>query len=416
MYISGPAKDPPRAHREPVHSPGPILYNTVMNMPMRTLGKTGLKVSPLGFGTMRLPVLQTEEGGINEEQAIPMIRTAIDSGINYIDTAYPYHGGESERLVGRALQEGYREKVLLATKLPIWSVKEHDDFYRFLDIQQERLQTDRIDLYLFHALNTGHWEKTKRLELLKAAEKTRDEGRIAHIGFSFHDYLPVFRQILEEYEGWEFCQIQYNFMDTDYQAGRAGLKLAARKGLGVVVMEPLKGGQIAAPPPKQILPYWRELGVDPRDGRNGHVRAALQWLWDQPEVSLVLSGMSAPEQVEQNIESARTAAVEVFGEREKEFFSKIKEAYTALRKTDCTACGYCMPCPSGVNIPRILSIYNEINIYGEPTQPLRVYNDILKPSERANNCIECGECEEKCPQGVPVIRALKEAHARLLVP
>jgi len=345
-----------------------------------------------------------------------MIRTAVDNGINYIDTAYPYHGGKSEELVGKTLQDGYRDKVLLATKLPTWSVEKQSDFFHFLDIQQERLQTDRIDLYLFHALNAGHWEKTKRLDLLKAAEKAREEGRIAHIGFSFHDYLPVFQQILEEYDRWEFCQIQYNFMDTDYQAGRAGMKLAAEKGLGVIVMEPLKGGQIAAMPPEKLIPLWRELGIDPQDGRNGHVRAALQWLWDQPEVSVVLSGMSAPEQVEQNIKSARTAAVGVFGEREKETFSKIKDAYSALRMTDCTACGYCMPCPSGVNIPRILSIYNEINIYREPAQPLRVYNQILKPAQRADNCIECGECEEKCPQGVPVIKALKEAHDRLLVP
>jgi hypothetical protein len=387
-----------------------------MNMPLRPLGKTGLKVSPLGFGTMRLPILENEEGRIDEEQATRMIRSAVDGGINYIDTAYPYHRGKSEEFVGRALRGGYRERVLLATKLPIWEVKEREDFFRFLDVQQERLQTSRIDLYLFHALTAGHWEKTTRLGLLKAAERARDEGKISHIGFSFHDYLPVFRQILEEYDGWEFCQIQYNFMDTDYQAGLAGLKLAARKGLGVVIMEPLKGGQIAALPPKDIVPLWKELGTDPEDGSNGHVRLALQWLWDQPEVGTVLSGMSAPEQVEQNLESARGAAVGVFGKREKEIFSKIKEAYTALRKTDCTACGYCMPCPSGVNIPRILSIFNEIHMYRDPAQPLRVYNHVLKPAERADNCVECGECEEKCPQGVPIIRTLKEAHTKLLVP
>ncbi len=385
-----------------------------MNMPLRPFGKLGWSVSPLGFGTMRLPVLDVDESRIDEDLAGEMMHRAIDSGVNYVDTAYPYHGGKSEEVVGRILRQGYRDKVKLATKLPIWDVKEQDDFFRILDIQQERLQVDTIDLYLFHALNTGHWEKTKQLKLMDAAEKARREGRIFHIGFSFHDYLPVFRQILKEYDGWDFCQIQYNFMDTEYQAGRRGLKLAAEKKLAVVVMEPLKGGQIASPPPEGVLPLWRELGIDPTDGRNSHVRAALQWLWDQPEVSVVLSGMSTMEQVEQNIESALIAAPDIYTRKQRGIFSRLKDEYANLRVVDCTTCGYCMPCPSGVNIPRILSIYNEINIYGDEHQPKRVYNEVLKPSERADNCIECGECEEKCPQGVPVIQALKDAHLRLL--
>jgi len=394
-----------------------------MKMHYRPFGQLGWDASALGFGTMRLPVLDGDTSRIDEERAARMLRYAIDAGVNYVDTAYPYHGGKSEECVGRILRDGYREKVKLATKLPVWDVEAYDDFYRYLEIQLKRLRTDTIDLYLIHALNTKHWEKTKQLKLLKAAEKAKMEGLIGHIGFSFHDEYPVFEQILAEYDGWEFCQIQYNFMDTEYQAGRKGLLEAARKGLAVVIMEPLKGGQIAAPPPEPIRPVWEELGADfygdtsggPQSAgaRNEHVALALQWLWDQPEVSTVLSGMSTFEQVEQNLDSAARSKPRFFSEREKELFDRLRREYAALRKVDCTGCGYCMPCPNGVNIPRNLQLYNELHMYGDLNQPRRVYELVFGSRDRASNCIECGECEEKCPQQIPIIESLKNAHAAL---
>jgi len=382
-------------------------------MQYRPFGKLGWDVSALGFGTMRLPVLDGDGSRIDEEKAAGMLRRAIDAGVNYIDTAYPYHGGMSEACVGRILRDGYRERVKLATKLPIWDVNTTGDFYRFLETQLERLETGHIDFYLIHALDAGRWEKTRRLGLLAEAERARDEGLIGHIGFSFHDEYPVFEKILNEYEGWEFCQIQYNFMDTAYQAGLKGLKAAAAKGLAVVVMEPLKGGQIAAPPPEKIRPLWEKLGTDFSSGPHEHVSAALQWLWDQPEVSVVLSGMSLPDQVDRNLKSACESGTKYFTPVLRKGFETLRREYSALRKVDCTGCGYCMPCPNGVNIPRNLLLYNELNMYGETQQPYRVYNGVFSPAERADNCIECGECEDKCPQHLPIIKSLKLAHAAL---
>lgn len=382
-------------------------------MEYRPFGKLGWDVSPLGFGAMRLPVLEEGSNNIDEELATRMVREGIDAGINYIDTAYPYHGGNNEECVGRILKDGYRDKVKLATKLPLWFVETHDDFSRFLDIQLKKLQTDSVDLYLLHALNAEYWEKTKQLKLLDAAEKAKNEGLIKHIGFSFHDSYSVFEEILDGYDNWEFCQIQYNFMDIDFQAGRKGLHAAARRGLPVVVMEPLKGGLIAAPPPNAVKPLWEKLGADFSTDRNDHVDLALQWLWDQPEVTVVLSGMSTPRQLQQNLESAVRSSGFHFTDAENRIFEELQTRYSSLRKVDCTACRYCMPCPNGVNIPRTLQLYNELFMYGDDSQPRRVYNVVYTPSERADNCIECGECEEKCPQHIPIMESLKKAHALL---
>lgn len=340
-----------------------------------------------------------------------MIHTAIDKGINYVDTAFPYHAEAGEAFIGRALQNGYRSKVKLATKLPIWKVEAHEDFNRFLDLQLQRLDTEFIDFYLIHALDAERWEKTKQLRILQAAEEARDKGLIGHIGFSFHDKYPVFERILDEYDGWEFCQIQYNFMDVDFQAGRRGLREAHKRGLAVIVMEPLKGGQIAADPPSRVKPVWDQLGASKR--KNGHVDLALKWIWDHREVALVLSGMTTMEQLEQNLASADETAAGNFSNETHIMFEQLRSMYDDLRKVGCTGCGYCMPCPSGVNIPQILSTYNEIYMYGDEHQPKRTYNYILDEAERADRCTECGACEEVCPQQIEIIDALKAAHQRL---
>ena len=267
-------------------------------MQYRPFGKLDWKVSALGFGAMRLPILENDSSKIDEAEAIRMIRYAIDEGVNYIDTAYPYHGGASEPLVGRALQDGYRERVRLATKLPIWLVESPADFDKFLNEQLTRLQTDHIDFYLLHGLNKTNWPKMQSLNVINWLEQARASGRIRHIGFSFHDSVDVFKQIVDGYDHWDFCQIQYNYMDIERQAGTEGLKYAAARGLGVIVMEPLLGGRLVEPP-EVVQEIWDSAPV-----KRTPANWALQWVWDQPEVPLILSGMSTMQQVEQNVASA----------------------------------------------------------------------------------------------------------------
>ncbi len=256
-------------------------------MQYRQFGKLEWKVSALGFGAMRLPVLDGKSSVIDQAKTTEMIRHAIDNGLNYIDTAYVYHDQKSEGAVGIALKDGYRERVKIATKLPIWFVKTTSDFDRMLNEQLERLQTDHIDFYLLHALNAGSWQKILDLKLIEQAEKAIADGRIRHLGFSFHDKLETFKKIVDGYDKWTFCQIQYNFMDTDFQAGREGLQYAASKGLAVVVMEPLRGGKLAADIPA-ARPLWQSAPIQrtPADW-------ALQWLWNQPEVSICGLGQNA---------------------------------------------------------------------------------------------------------------------------
>ncbi|MFW5710502.1 MAG: aldo/keto reductase [bacterium] len=380
-------------------------------MQYRKFGQLDYQASALGFGAMRMPTVDGNPAAIDEAAATEMIHTAIDNGINYVDTAFPYHAEAGEAFVGRALQNGYREKVKLATKLPIWKVEKQRDFNRFLDIQLQRLDTDFIDFYLIHALDAERWQKTKQLNIMRAAEEAKAQGLIGHIGFSFHDEYPIFKQILDEYDGWEFCQIQYNFMDVDFQAGRRGLREAYNRGLAVIVMEPLKGGQIAAEPPEQVKPVWEQLGAAKYE--NGHVDLALKWIWDHQEVSLVLSGMSTMDQLRQNLASAEESAAGTFANETHILFEQLRAMYDQLRKVSCTGCNYCMPCPSGVNIPRILRLYNDLYMYGDEQQPKRVYNYVLDAAERANRCTECGACEEACPQQIEIIDALKAAHQRL---
>jgi len=249
-------------------------------MQYRRFGKLDWKVSALGFGAMRLPVIDKDQSRINEPEAMKMIHYAFDHGVNYIDTAWPYHGGTSEGLVGRALKDGYREKVKLATKLPCWAVQTVQDCERILNTQLERLQTDHIDFYLLHGLNKARWPDMRDMGVLKWAEKAKSDGRIGHLGFSFHDDFEVFQEIIDGYDGWTLCQIQYNYMDTEYQAGTKGLKYAAEKGLAVVIMEPIRGGQLAKNPPESVAELWKTA-----ERQWSPAEWALQWIWNQPEVS-----------------------------------------------------------------------------------------------------------------------------------
>lgn len=284
-------------------------------MQYRQFGKTGVKVSALGFGAMRLPLLKDET--VDRNRAIAMIRHAIDQGVNYVDTAYPYHNGESEGIVGEALMDGYRDKTYIATKCPVWNLEKPEDFETILEEQLDKLKTDHIDFYLLHALSRERFDKVKKFDLIKRMEAAREKGKIKYLGFSFHDSYEVFQDIIDYYDGWDFCQIQYNYVDLEHQAGKKGLEYAAKKGLGVVIMEPLLGGRLAAP-----ADHIRK--VFPED--KSPVEFAFDFLWDQPEVSLLLSGMSDETQVEENLAFAARSHVSMVTAREQTAYKKARKS------------------------------------------------------------------------------------------
>ena len=366
-------------------------------MRFRKFGELNWETSLLGFGCMRLPITgASDQQEINESEATQMLHYAIDQGVNYLDTAYTYHNGNSERFLGRALQGGYRQRVYLATKLPCWLVNTSEDFDKYLNEQLEKLHTDYLDFYLFHSLNQDSWAKILSLNILKQAEKALVDGRIRHLGFSFHDSYDVFKDIVDGYDGWSFCQIQYNYMDVEIQAGTKGLQYAAAKGLAVVIMEGIRGGQLVNPPP-EVQQLW-----DSSERKRAPADWALQWLWNQPEVTLVLSGMSTMEQVIQNIASADLANVNTLSTEELALVDHVRMKYTELVQIPCTDCKYCLPCPNGVQIPRNFAIYNEGAMYNVLERSRGAYSQWLSEKERASACLECLECEEKCPQHIPI--------------
>ena len=363
-------------------------------MRYRSFGRTGWSASALGFGCMRLPTLGAPQK-IDEPLAIRMIRGAVDAGVNYVDTAYPYHGGNSEVLVGKAMGDGYREKVKLATKMPVWLAKETADFDRLFNEQLNRLRTDRVDLYLFHGLGKARWEQACRLGIQEWTERQVRAGRIQWLGFSFHDEFSAFKEIVDAWDRWTFCMIFYNYSSENVQAGTRGLRYASDKGLAVVVMEPLMGGNLVNPPPL-VQALW-----DGAPAKRSPAGWAFQWVWSKPEVSVVLSGMSSMAQVEENLASAGRSSPGLLTPAEVEVVSRVAAAYEKLSPIPCTQCGYCMPCPSDVNIQRVLEIYNKSVAFANPAEGKRLYG-FLKETERAGGCEECLECEGKCPQEVPV--------------
>jgi predicted aldo/keto reductase-like oxidoreductase len=377
-------------------------------MQYRPFGPLNWKSSILGFGAMRLPTFDNDPGQIDEPEATRMLRYAIDHGVNYVDTAYTYHKETSERFVGRALKDGYRERVKVATKLPCWKVEEKSDFDRLLDEQLERLQIANIDLYLMHSLNATNWPKIRDLKVFDAAERAMADGRIGWLGFSFHDQYEVFQEIVDGYDNWMFCQIQYNFMDTEYQAGTRGLHYATDKGLAVVVMEPLRGGRLVNQIPPSVQAIW-----DSAPARRTPADAALQWVWNHPQVSVVLSGMSTMEQVQQNIQSAESSSVGSLTTEELDVYDRVRAAYEEIGPIPCTDCLYCLPCPSGVEIPRVFEFYNDLMMYGAEGRAKWAYNNLLGEGQRADACIECGECLDKCPQHIEIPEWLEKAHERL---
>ncbi|MBM7561884.1 aldo/keto reductase [Fusibacter tunisiensis] len=370
-------------------------------MQARIIGNTGIHASVLGIGCMRLPVIDQDSSKIDENKAIELIRYAIDGGVNYVDTAYPYHGGHSESIVGKALQDGYREKVHLVTKAPTWLLETETDFDRYLDEQLEKLQTETLDIYLLHALSKSRWDKLLEINIFEAIERAKASGKIKNIGFSFHDTLDVFKEIVDAYD-WDVCMIQFNYMDVEDQAGEAGLLYAESKDIPVIVMEPLKGGMIATPP-DSISKIFKESGSDQN---RSPVEWALRFVANYKNVKVVLSGMSNLDQLKENIDIADRLQAESLTADELKVIAKVRDAYQARVKVPCTQCGYCMPCPHGVDIPRAFTLYNRASIFDAHDQIKGQYNsakDVL-----ASKCIACGACEPQCPQHIEIISRLKE--------
>lgn len=371
-------------------------------MQKRIIGKTKEEVSLLGFGCMRLPTLTG--GEIDEERAISMIRYAIDAGVNYLDTAYNYHGGKSEALVGRAVKDGYREKVHIATKMPVWLLESPEDCERLFREQLERLDIEQVDFYLLHSLNRDSWHKAVQNEALEFLEQAQSEGLIKYVGFSFHDELPVFREIVDSYP-WDFCQIQFNYMDENYQAGLAGLKYAASKGLGVIIMEPLRGGRLVRNLPAEIEELFENAPI-----KRTPAEWALRWVADHPEVSLILSGMHRQEEVEENIRIMQDAQANSLTKEELGIIKQAKEIYLNRVQVLCTDCKYCQPCPQGVDIPRVFTMYNDASIYNNFDGSRWLYDNLIKNEHDAGRCVACEQCETLCPQHLEIIKFLDIAH------
>lgn len=371
-------------------------------MEYRELEKLGVSPSLLGFGCMRFPL--NPDGSICEEEAEKMLDTAIEAGVNYIDTAYPYHNGDSEPFVGRVLKKYNRKDFFLATKLPIWNVKSLDDAKRLFQEQLDRLQVDYVDFYLLHCLDKEKWQTVLDLGLIPYFEEMKRQGKIRFFGFSFHDDYEVFEQILT-YRDWDFCQIQYNYIDTDIQAGDKGYALTEKLGVPLVIMEPVKGGALATLPEDVTEPF---TNYNPNKSLSSW---ALRWVASKPNVKVVLSGMSAMEHVTDNLDTF--VHFQPLSLQEKQIVAEVSAAIKRRTKNGCTGCAYCMPCPFGVNIPRNFRIWNDYSMYGNKTRTAQAYFKELNASERADQCQKCGKCETVCPQALSIRENLAEAATEL---
>ncbi len=371
-------------------------------MEKRKMTKLGIETSLLGFGCMRFPL--TKEGKVDEQEAERMLDRAIKGGVNYIDTAYPYHNGESELVVGRILQKYDRSSFYLATKLPVWLVNEVSDVDRYFNEQLDKLQTDFVDFYLMHAMNKERWDKMLKMGCVKRLEELKAEGKIKYLGFSFHDSYEVFEEILD-YRDWDFCQIQLNYMDAQEQAGLRGYRLAEGKGVPLIIMEPVKGGSLAAFS-DDIMDKFKAL-----DGNASAASFALRWVGSLPNVKVILSGMSAMEQVEDNLKTFTD-----FKPLSEEETTTVNEVTAILRgrvQNGCTGCRYCMPCPAGVDIPGCFNVWNNYHVYRNYDSVKWKWEEEISSRHQAKNCIKCGKCEKVCPQKISIRQDLEKVQADL---
>ena len=371
-------------------------------MKYRTMGKLGVQSSAFGLGCMRFNGAASGDSTIDTQKAISLIRQAIDGGVTYLDTAYVYLNKTSEMIVGKALQDGYREKVMIATKMPLGYVKDRQSMEALLEEELKKLQTDHIDFYLMHGLDKNEWESFKAIGAPAFFDDMKREGKIRFKCFSFHGPYEDFAYILNDYD-WDMVQIQYNFMDIDHQAGRKGLQLAGEKGIPVVIMEGLLGGRLSSAPENVQALY------DAFPVRRTPVEWAFRWLCNHPEVAVVLSGCNEAEQIEENLRIFDTVEVGAMDDAELKLMENVRSAYLDRTKIGCTGCKYCMPCPNGVNIPGIFSVWNNVSLYC--TDPANDWGlkRIKENGNGADQCVGCKRCEEACPQHLPIIEQLQYA-------
>ena len=361
-------------------------------------GRHGFDVSRLGFGCMRLPTKKDgDKNVVDREAAIALIRRGIDGGITYVDTAYPYHGGESEIVVGQALKDGYREKVKLTTKLPIWAVNEEKDMNRLLDEQLKKLDVPYVDFYLLHAMGNERMDKMQAFHYKDFLGQALKDGRIRHAGFSFHDDKQAFFRILHDYDNWGMAQIQFNYLDDQEQATEEGLREAGKMGIPLVIMEPLRGGALANPP-KNVAEL---MEANPR--RRSAVEWAFAFIADYPEVATILSGMSSQQQLDDNLRVFDTLTVGGMTEEDRAFAKVLKQAYLSRMPVKCTGCQYCQPCPQNVHIPDIFEGYNAGKMFDQPGRFTDNYRRQIDQGFDASNCVQCGACEAACPQHLSII-------------
>ena len=371
-------------------------------MEYRMMPNINAKTSLLGFGCMRFPL--NGDGSINEEETFAMLDKAYQAGVNYFDTAYPYHGGASEPVVGRALARYPRESFYLATKLPIWEVKTIDDVKTIFTKQLERLHMEYVDFYLMHALNKERWETIKKLGILDYCEELRAAGKIRYLGFSFHDDYEVFEEIITSYK-WDFCQIQLNYMDKDTQATTKGVELAESLGVPMVIMEPVKGGSLANLPD--------DINAMFKEARPDHSIAswALRYVGSFSNVKVILSGMSDMNQVEDNLKTF--VNFEPLSAKEQMVVENVAKTLHSRVQNGCTACKYCMPCPAGVNIPGSFGVWNEYHVYGNVKDTVYSWTKEISDEAKPKNCIKCGKCEKVCPQKIHIREDLERLQKEL---
>ncbi|MBE6489945.1 MAG: aldo/keto reductase [Methanobrevibacter sp.] len=373
-------------------------------MQNRLIKKTGDEISPLGFGAMRLPL---KNGKIDRELAKKQIYHAIDNGINFIDTAYLY--GDSETFLGEVLQGEYKDKVKLCTKLPSINVRKYEDMENILDEQLKRLQRDSIDYYLIHAVDLKTINRLLKRDLLEFINKAKREGKIKHVGFSYHGPKEEFEIIVDGYD-WDVVMVQYNYFDENVQAGMEGIEYAASKGMGVFVMEPLKGGILAGKMPHDAEEIFRKANPN-----KSNAEWALEWVLNNRNVTCVLSGMNSFEQIDENIRIAENTTPLSMSFEDMETVELVKRVLRNSLKINCSTCGYCMPCPQGVNIPECMKIYNEKYLFehkGLFNQSFMDYyqyvGGIMGNEGNAGKCNGCGKCLRKCPQKLDIIAELKK--------
>lgn len=368
----------------------------------RALGNTGLKVSPIGLGLMRLPLAEGKQGytssrGADVEKSIELMRHAIDSGINYFDTAFNYLHGESEKIMGKALQGGYRDKVILASKSPIWMINEPGQFDSLLEKQMGRMQTDHLDVYLLHCVTKKDWE-THVLPngVVERLVKAKEDGRVGHIGFSFHDTFDVFKEVCD-YAPWDICQLQLNYLDREFQGGLTAANYAAQKGMGVIAMEPLRGGHLVNVPDK-VRGTFASVDAD-----RSPIEWAFDFLWDKPQISLLLSGMGTPAQIDENVAMAERAHVGMLSQEEQAVYETVATVFNSYPTIPCTGCNYCAGCPQNVTIPYNFQTYNQYILSGDRERAKWEYTTTIPLNgAQAGECIGCGQCEERCPQKIPI--------------